>query len=189
MSGDEVGETFDGMSIDQMKRTLSGYEAEDKLSVDPFKLVEAFHRKFGLEYTKGPRGLDVKMYEFRRNFMAEEFQEYVSAYIAGDLEGQLDALVDLVYVVLGTAYLHGFDFNEAFRRVHAANMRKVRAQTEGESKRASALDVVKPEGWVRADLKDLVVWKVDDDANNGETYVEDEGKTFLTLGDHSPRRP
>jgi len=68
---------------------------------------------------------------------------------------QLDALVDLAYVVLGTAFMHGFDFNEAWRRVHAANMQKVRATSPDVSKRNSSLDVVKPEGWTPPDLSDL----------------------------------
>ena len=62
----------------------------------------------------------------------------------------LDALVDLVYVALGTAYLHGFGpqkFNEAWRRVHEKNMEKIRAPSADHSKRGSAFDVIKPAGW------------------------------------------
>jgi len=88
--------------------------------------------------------------------MNEEWQEYCDAHVVDDLEGMLDALVDLTYVVLGTAYLHGFDFNEAFRRVHEANMKKVRAEAKTDSKRGTAYDVVKPEGWTPPDLGDLV---------------------------------
>jgi predicted HAD superfamily Cof-like phosphohydrolase len=88
--------------------------------------------------------------------MTEELEEYYDAWNDSDMPGQLDALVDLVYVALGTAHMQGFDFNEAWRRVHDANMQKVRAQNADESKRGSALDVVKPEGWKPADLSDLV---------------------------------
>jgi len=87
--------------------------------------------------------------------MKEELDEYRESVFVGDLEGQLDALVDLVYVALGTAYLQGFDFNEAFRRVHEANMKKVRARQKSDSKRASSYDVVKPVGWTPPDLSDL----------------------------------
>ena len=59
-------------------------------------------------------------------------------------------------VALGTAYMQGFNFKEAWRRVHEANMRKVRATSEEQSKRNSSSDVVKPAGWVAPDLKDLV---------------------------------
>jgi predicted HAD superfamily Cof-like phosphohydrolase len=119
--------------------------------------IETFHRKFGIEYDGPPRTLPEDMGQFREGFMREEVMEYVDARRRGDLAGQLDALVDLVYVALGTSYLHGFDFNEAWRRVHAANMRKVRAASIDDSKRASTYDVVKPRNWLPPDLSDLTV--------------------------------
>lgn len=69
---------------------------------------------------------------------------------------QFDALIDLAYVVLGTAHLQGFDFEEGWRRVHAANMSKVRARRKSDSKRKSKFDVVKPEGWQAPVLTDLI---------------------------------
>lgn len=118
--------------------------------------VAEFHRKFGLEYAGPPRELDSGSSSFRREFMREELVEYIDAAIDGDKAKQLDALVDLIYVALGTAYLQGFDFNEAWRRVHAANMLKIRAEKKEDSKRGSTYDVVKPEGWQAPDLSDLV---------------------------------
>jgi predicted HAD superfamily Cof-like phosphohydrolase len=118
--------------------------------------IANFHMKFELEYNGPPRELEEKLSNFRFHFMAEELSEYLKSVNKGDLEGQLDALVDLVYVAVGTAYLQGFDFDEAWRRVHDANMKKVRAKTISDSKRASTYDVVKPEGWTPPDLSDLV---------------------------------
>ena len=115
--------------------------------------VKEFHEKFGLAYDGPPRELSLELRVFRREFLKEELREYVTAET---LYEQLDALVDLVYVALGTARLHGFDFDEAWRRVHQANMSKVRAQKDSDSKRGSAaFDVVKPSGWVAPYLKDL----------------------------------
>jgi predicted HAD superfamily Cof-like phosphohydrolase len=82
--------------------------------------------------------------------------------IIGALERQLDALVDSIYVKLGTAYLQfGADrFREAWRRVVVANMGKVRADAavEGstDSGREKKYDIVKPPGWTAPDHKDLV---------------------------------
>lgn len=140
--------------------------------------VKDFHEKFGLEYGGPPRGLDLDLESFRTKFMVEELCEYaglkkesrevVEDFMASphfehrrekvDLEDKLDALVDLAYVVLGTACCHGFDFDEAWRRVHAANMAKVRAQRDEDSLRegGAKFDVVKPPGWKPADLSDLV---------------------------------
>ena len=123
---------------------------------DMFQDICDFHNKFGLIYDGKPRRLSDELDKFRRMFMDEELDEYFDATTERDMHGQLDALVDLAYVVLGTAYLHGFNFPEAWRRVHAANMSKVRATSSQQSKRSTAYDVVKPEGWKAPDLRDLV---------------------------------
>jgi predicted HAD superfamily Cof-like phosphohydrolase len=117
------------------------------------KDIEAFHIKYGLAYNGQPRMLDEKTSSFRAGFIEEELDEYI---LADTMEDKFDALIDLVYVALGTAYLHGFDFEEGWKRVQAANMKKVRATQADQSKRGSTSDVVKPEGWEAPDLRDLV---------------------------------
>ena len=124
--------------------------------VDMVELVKDFHRKYGGEYLGAPRNLEAKEHGFRIGCMLEELCEYQTARNKEDLEMQLDSLVDAVYFVIGTAVRQGFDFDEAFLRVHLANMRKIKAKTPEMSKRGSCLDVVKPEGWVPPDLSDLV---------------------------------
>jgi predicted HAD superfamily Cof-like phosphohydrolase len=122
-----------------------------------FEMIKEFHTKFGLEYSGKPRTLPRDLRNFRMDFMEEELSEYaIAASNNQDLHSELDALVDLVYVAIGTAYLQGFDFNEAFKRVHEANMKKIRVQRIADSKRKSQYDVVKPEGWTAPDLTDLV---------------------------------
>jgi predicted HAD superfamily Cof-like phosphohydrolase len=111
--------------------------------------IKDFHEKFGLVYDGPARSLPEDLASFRLNFMIEETDEYILAEKRAD---QLDALVDLVYVAMGTAYLHGFDFDEAWKRVHTSNMGKVR----GASARSEGYDVIKPEGWKPPYLGDLV---------------------------------
>lgn len=141
-----------------------------KAGFDPVRDVEEFHKKFGLEYVGKPRGLPPEFAQFRQKFIQEELDEYITNHINLEfelglkepqkidkyLEEQLDALVDLVYVALGASHLHGFDFKEAWRRVHAANMAKVRAEKASDSKRGSTFDVVKPAGWTAPSHADLV---------------------------------
>ena len=115
-----------------------------------------FHRTFKLRGSRKPKELPEDKMHFRYKFMEEELAEYWNAWYNSDLEGQLDALVDLVYVAMGTSYMQGFDFEEAWRRVHAANMKKVRTKVASDSKRGSKFDVIKPKGWKAPDLKDLV---------------------------------
>lgn len=137
-----------------------------------FADIKAFHEKFALTYSGPPRVLEEELAKFRVGFLAEELGEYCLDHqnteemvyqIKGNmapqnvpLDKQFDALIDLVYVALGTAYLQGFDFNEGWRRVHEANMKKVRALRAVDSARGSTYDVVKPEGWVPPSLTDLV---------------------------------
>lgn len=121
--------------------------------------IISFHEKFELEYRGDPRKLEESMAQFRIRFMEEELKEYIAAHQTGDLHGQFDALIDLVYVTLGTAYLQGFNFPAGWNRVQHANMQKVRALRTSDSKRGSIYDVVKPEGWTAPDLSDLIKGK------------------------------
>ena len=115
--------------------------------------IEEFHDKFNHTYQDYPRPLTRNEKAFRITCLREEIREYEESE---NLEEELDALVDLVYFALGTAYRHGFDFKEAWKRVHTANMRKIRAGTASESKRGSNLDIIKPKNWKKPYLIDLV---------------------------------
>lgn len=126
--------------------------------------IKAFHEKFQLSYKAGPRLLSPELKDFRAKFMREELDEYLLSYLSNEvtaMELSLDALVDLVYVALGTAYLHGYDFREAWRRVHLANMRKQRVLNPADSKRGSTYDVIKPPGWQAPYMRDLVLREPD----------------------------
>lgn len=118
--------------------------------------IKDFHTKFQLAYDGPARQLPKDLQKFRTDFMVEELIEYQEAVKFGDLEKQFDALIDLVYVAVGTAYLQGFPFNKGFDLVQIANMAKVRALRESDSVRGSIYDVVKPAGWVAPDLKPLI---------------------------------
>lgn len=134
--------------------------------------IADFHEKFELQGPNIPQGLDPDLHAFRSKFMQEELDEYNTAYInlqfqlglkiisqkkvAEALANQLDALVDLVYVAIGTAHMHGFDFDKAWNKVHHANMQKIRVKSANQSKRGSEYDVIKPEGWQPPDHTPLV---------------------------------
>jgi predicted HAD superfamily Cof-like phosphohydrolase len=126
-----------------------------------FDDVGKFHQKFDLDnvtYNKpGPRPVDPELIEFRRKFMQEELDEFIEAYANGDIEKMADSLVDLSYVVLGTAHLLGLPWPQLFREVQRANMTKVRAKHADESKRGSTFDVVKPEGWRPPKIREVLV--------------------------------
>ena len=150
--------------------------AQEAPAFDPLADIAEFHTKFDLDALHPMGALDKETEAFRKKFLREELEEWLWAQQAAfqettrpildrdeaeytvQLEKALDGLVDLAYVLFGTVYLHGFKdiFAEAWRRVHAANMQKVRAELDTDSKRGSTLDVVKPAGWEAPQFSDLV---------------------------------
>lgn len=129
------------------------------MSQSNFYDVEDFHIKFGLPAPAEVRWQSKEWNSFRLKFMREEIDEYEEALKEKNFEKAFDALIDLVYVALGTAVAHGFPWQRGWDRVHMANMKKIRAHVASDSKRGTAYDVIKPVGWQPPDLKDLVSYK------------------------------
>ena len=121
-----------------------------------YKDIQDFHRRYDLSYEGQPRQLPKELAAFRIKFLKEELREYEKAVAEKDLEGQFDALIDLVYVAIGTSYLQGFPWAAGWYEVHKANMKKVRVTTQKDSKRGSTYDVVKPSGWKKPNIKRLL---------------------------------
>lgn len=115
--------------------------------------VLAFQYKFGVLPQKGvPHFPSKDVIEFRQKFLQEELDEFKLACEEGNMEKAIDALLDLSYVINGTALLFGINpqcWSECWDEVHRANMSKVRVSgaDDARSKRGHSLDVVKPAGW------------------------------------------
>jgi predicted HAD superfamily Cof-like phosphohydrolase len=129
---------------------------------DLYDDVRAFHQKFGFDLPRVPTRLKGKKRQVKFDHVIEELHEYWRAAYASRnprkrRAHELDAIVDLIYVALGIAVLSGYDnFNEAWKRVHTANMSKVRATRKSQSKRGTTFDVVKPPNFKAPELEDLV---------------------------------
>lgn len=126
-----------------------------------FDDVRKFHQKFDMLVGDKPRQLTARKLKERLEFLWEELTELAQAsgfepvrLSDGKIEWksftdhkiiaeQADALIDLVYVSMGTAVMMGLPWQDLWDDVHGANMRKVR----GTTKRGHAVDVTKPEGW------------------------------------------
>lgn len=91
--------------------------------------------------------------EFRIKFLREELTEMDEANTADDV---VDALIDLCVVAIGTLDLFGVDANEAWDRVHAANMSKRVGIKESRPNPLGLPDLVKPEGWTAPTHEDNV---------------------------------
>lgn len=146
--------------------------------------IAAFHQKFGQGYIGKIRALPLTYARFRHKFMIEEADEWLQAqeaitvnlnereqsslpidgHDAADLTHNfhlaLDSVVDQLYIVLGNAHAQGFTaemLQQAWTRVHVANMKKIKADKENPSVRGYAMyDIVKPQGWKAPDHCDLV---------------------------------
>jgi hypothetical protein len=83
------------------------------------------HDKFGFHEAIGQMDEDKlrKMLVFRLNFLQEELDEAKDAKSAEDV---VDAMIDLCVVAIGTLDCYDVDAQEAWNRVHQANMAKER---------------------------------------------------------------
>lgn len=140
-----------------------------KIKPQNYQDVREFNEKFGLLIGAHPQQLTKQKLKERLEFLFEEFTEFVtgcgfciaiekrdgrladSDYMVTfdeigdqDISEQADALIDLVYVAMGTAVMMGLPWQQLWDDVHRANMGKVR----GISHRGHAYDCIKPQGWV-----------------------------------------
>lgn len=141
-----------------------------------------FHHKFGQGYVGKIRALPMTFAKFRHGFIVEEANEWLDAQIKANrvleetmetfndkqdvaelttqFEKALDSVIDQLYISLGNAHAQGFTaemLQQAWTRVHVANMQKTRASAENPSVRGyAAYDIVKPQGWQPPSHKDLV---------------------------------
>ena len=86
-----------------------------------------FNEAFGIQFPKSPLLVDAKTQELRVNLLLEELEEYRVANTKGDITEVLDAITDMLYIVLGTAVQHGMQdvIEQAFNIVHSSNMSKL----------------------------------------------------------------
>lgn len=207
-AGPQPSSNINPVQRDWLKRVLScqaeavtaGLHIRDHDFPDLIGDVSAFHAKFGQEYTGKPRMLPQDLHEFRTRFHDEETTEYREEYtdlvdavarkdrrdIINSLELQLDALVDSVWVLLGTADLQfgRHAFNEAWRRVFKANMAKVLATEDPhaeDSGREIKYDIRKPAGWMAPDHRDLL----SDNAIFDEIFGQQEAAESNTFNQES----
>lgn len=117
------------------------------MQLDLWDDIHEFHNKFNVPFRPTQRRPNRGVVQYRVKFMLEELEEFVQAAKKDDLVQMTDALVDLVYVAMGTAWMLNLPFPAAWIEVHSANMRKERAKADGDSKRGTSLDIIKPKDW------------------------------------------
>jgi predicted HAD superfamily Cof-like phosphohydrolase len=108
-----------------------------------------------IKQAQGPTLLIDDVMKARHKHMIEEANEFLYSNNMSDIHGCVDALIDVVYVALGTANMMGLteeEFVECWRKVHIANMKKEAIK----DKNGHKLGVVKPEGWLSPDFASVL---------------------------------
>ena len=90
---------------------------------------------------------------FRIDFLKEELNEMETAGSADDV---VDALIDLCVVAIGTLDLFDVDCDDAWWRVHQANMSKEVGIKASRPNPLGLPDLVKPEGFISPDHRDNI---------------------------------
>lgn len=117
-------------------------------------MVEDFHRKFGVPVGDTPH-IDPRRVGLREGLIYEEaVKELWPAMRKGDLAATADAIVDAIYVLIGTAVEFGIDLEPLMDEVHAANMRK-----EGGGMRSDG-KILKPKDWQPPRIAQLLLAQV-----------------------------
>ena len=108
----------------------------------PTEMVEEYAKTSG---QKPDAGLYAEL-------ITEEFEEWVREFSPVP---ELKELADLLYVIYGYANARGWDVEEALRRVHNNNMRRM-YQPDGTIKRRADGKIEKNKDYPKVDLSDLV---------------------------------
>ncbi len=120
------------------------------------EMVANFMKACDQEVNDKPVTQDQNTISLRYHLMSEENREYMVAGIQEDKVEILDALIDQAYVLFGTINAHGMqkEFVEGFRLVHENNMTKV--QENGKVLKDASGKVLKPQGYQKVDLRQLI---------------------------------
>lgn len=95
-------------------------------------------------------------YKLYLNLIREEFNELQVAVDANDTEEQLDALLDMMVVIIGAIHSAGFDGEGGWNEVIRSNMSKVDPETGKVLKREDG-KVLKPSTWSPPNLQPFLV--------------------------------
>ena len=96
-----------------------------------------------------------EQYRLYLNLIREEYNELMVALDQEDLVEQLDALEDLIVVIVGAMNSAGFNGEGAWNEVMRTNFAKIDPETGKVRKREDG-KVLKPEGWTAPVLEPFI---------------------------------
>lgn len=119
---------------------------------DVFKFNKEIIR---IEQPINPQVLNKERLLFALTAMYEELHEFTVANNQNNVGETLDAIIDLIYFAIGRVYEMGItveQFKACWNIVQQKNMQK----KKGTKNRGTDIDAAKPEGWVAADLNEVI---------------------------------
>mmetsp|Transcript_130182 Transcript_130182/g.417793 ORF Transcript_130182/g.417793 Transcript_130182/m.417793 type:complete len:232 (+) Transcript_130182:116-811(+) len=151
-------------------------------SLSNFERVQEFHQAFGVQVAAEPR-LDVfkedkPLIKLRRDLILEEVKELEESLDKQDLDGTVDALTDILYVVYGAGVSLGVNLDAAFDIVHRSNMSKL-CKTEEVAQQTVARyqeQLAAGEG-----KYDSPAYRRADDGRHWVVYNESSGKVLKSI--------
>jgi NTP pyrophosphatase (non-canonical NTP hydrolase) len=90
-----------------------------------------------------------------KDLIVEEFTEFIEAFNMEDDVEQLDACMDMIWVILGYCHMKKFDIKSGWDEVARSNLCKIDSKT-GKVTRREDGKILKPEGWKPPDLTKFV---------------------------------
>lgn len=128
--GNQIGGKWDVVAMDDYAVGFTATEIGNPIirpRIRMLAMVEQFHAKFDPENITPGEDIPFDLRQLRRELIQEELLELDAAMDENDTVEVLDALCDLMYVVLGTIDKLGFNeiFLDAFVEVHKSNMSKL----------------------------------------------------------------
>lgn len=90
-----------------------------------------------------------------RNLINEEYWEFQDALKKNDEVEQLDACMDMIWVIFGYCYMKGWDIDGAWNEVTKTNLSKIDAVT-GKVKRREDGKILKPDDWKEPDFSKYI---------------------------------
>ena len=111
---------------------------------NPFRDQEKFMRACD----QSTDAMNESQYSMYKSLIEEEFRELQEAH---DMEAELDALIDILVVTIGTIHSAGFDAEGAWKEVMSTNFAKIDRETGKVRKREDG-KVLKPVGWTAPNL-------------------------------------
>jgi len=89
------------------------------------------------------------------DLIKEECTEFWDAEAVSDEVEQLDACMDMIWVILGYCYMKGWNVHGAWNEVATSNLWKIDPKTGKVNKREDG-KVLKPEGWTPPQLEQFI---------------------------------